>query len=64
MQQIREEKDTSVRDLQEQLQDIMFYFEAQEKCKSTELEGGQVALGAGRSADSSGKGARNKKRGK
>ena len=68
MQQIRDEKDTSIRDLQEQLQDIMLYFDAQEKCKNTELEGGQVMLGAspspGRSGDSSGKGTRNKKRGK
>lgn len=68
MQQMHVEKDTSIRDLKEQLQDIMLYFDAQEKCKNTELEGGQVLLGAspspGRSGDSSGKRARSKKRGK
>ena len=36
---------SSVRELQEQLQDVMLYFEAQEKFKNTELEGGQVVLG-------------------
>ena len=42
VQKIRDEKETSVRELQEQLQDVMLYFEAQEKFKNTELEGGQV----------------------
>ncbi len=35
LQKIREEKETSVRELQEQLQDVMLYFEAQEKFKNT-----------------------------
>ena len=69
VQKIREEKETSVRELQEQLQDVMLYFEAQEKFKNTELEGGQVVLGAmpsspSRSSLDGSKGARNKKRGK
>lgn len=68
VQKIREEKDTSIRDLQEQLQDVMLYFEAQEKCKNTELEGGQVVLGVpsspSRTSSDGSKGARNKKRGK
>ena len=47
----------------------MLYFEAQEKFKNTELEGGQVVLGAmpsspSRSSLDGSKGARNKKRGK
>jgi hypothetical protein len=45
VQKIRDEKETSVRELQEHLQDVMLYFEAQEKCKNTELEGGQIVLG-------------------
>lgn len=66
---IREEKETSVRELQEQLQDVMLYFEAQEKFKNTELEGGQVVLGVSSPSltpldPSSNKGARNRKRGK
>ena len=62
---MREEKDTSIRELQEQLQDIMLYFEAQEKCKNTELEGGQVVLGPSASQSSeSHKGAKNKRRAK
>lgn len=69
MQKVREEKETSIRDLQEQLADVMLYFEAQEKFKNTELEGGQVVLGVPSSPsrgslDSSSKGARSKKRGK
>lgn len=69
VQKIREEKETSIRDLQEQLQDVMLYFDAQEKCKNTELEGGQVVLGVPSSpsrtpVDGGTKGARNKKRGK
>lgn len=70
LQKLREEKETSVRELQEQLQDVMLYLEVQEKLKNTELEGGQVVLGvpsspSRTSLDSSGsKGARNKKRGK
>ncbi|EFX84242.1 hypothetical protein DAPPUDRAFT_47474 [Daphnia pulex] len=68
VQKIREEKETSVRELQEQLQDVMLYFEAQEKFKNTELEGGQVVLGMpqspSRSSLDGSKGARNKKRGK
>jgi hypothetical protein len=45
VQKIRDEKETSVRELQEQLQDVMLYFEAQTKFKNTKLEGGQVVLG-------------------
>lgn len=65
VQKIREEKETSIRDLQEQLQDVMLYFDAQEKFKNTELEGGQVVLGMPSSPSRSdgSKGARNKKRG-
>ena len=59
---LREEKDQSIKELQEQLQDIMLYFDAQEKCKNTELEGGHLVLGPTRA--SSDKGAKNKKRGK
>lgn len=69
VQAIRDEKEASVRELREQLSDIMLYFDAQEKCKNTELEGGQVVLGAGSPSTSveqsgSSKGARNKKKGK
>merc|ERR1712105_484347 len=58
-----EEKDTIIRELQEQLQDIMLYFEAQEKCKNTELEGGQVVIGPASHSSNSQRGAKNKKRG-
>lgn len=62
---MREEKDTAIKELQEQLQDIMLYLEAQEKCKNTELEGGQVVIGPSASHSSeSHKGAKNKKRAK
>ena len=46
MVRMRDEKESSVRELQEQLADVMLYFEAQEKFKNTELEGGQVVLGS------------------
>ena len=61
MQSLKEEKDSTVRELKEQLSDIMLYFDAQEKCKNTELEGGQVTVGP--AADPA-KGAKSKKRGK
>ena len=62
---MKEEKDASIKELQEQLQDIMLYFEAQEKCKNTELEGGQVMLGPSASHPSeSHKRTKNKKRAK
>lgn len=70
LQKLREEKDSSVKELQEQLQDIMLYIDMQAKLKNTELEGGQVIVGASptnsrASHDSSGsKGARSKKHGK
>lgn len=70
MQVLREEKEESVRELREQLSDIMLYFDAQEKCRNTELEGGQLMIGAStasspsRASSDASKGAKSKKRGK
>lgn len=69
LQKLREEKDSSIKDLQEQLQDIMLYMDMQAKCKDTELEGGQVVVGASpttsrASHGSSGKGPKSRKHGK
>ena len=71
VQSIRQEKEDSVRELREQLSDIMLYFDTQEKFKNTELEGAQVTISAAtgstsspsRASDAS-KGAKSKKRGK
>lgn len=52
MKQMKEEKDTELKDLKEQLRDVMFYFEAQQKLSTTtevtqeEIEGGQIVVGA------------------
>ena len=63
MHSLREEKETSIQELKEQLSDIMMYLDTQEKCKNTELEGGQVVLGAAAASPDPSKGAKSKKRG-
>ncbi|KAK6170364.1 hypothetical protein SNE40_018774 [Patella caerulea] len=61
-------KDAEIKDLQDQLRDVMFYFEAQEKLANNteisqeELQDGQVFLGASASASQAGKKPRKKQR--
>ncbi len=65
--QMRQERDTSVAQLEEQLRDIYLHLEARDQMKATELEGGQVVVAASpgpspSTSSSASKGARSKRR--